>query len=257
MLRRFWKIGLLALRPIPDFYDRGQTVVTLILVILPSLAPAFYKLSSRLWNTHNGFTVSCAVLALLLIIALYRTQNRLDDVEDGTPKLVCRGTSAERDQPVQNLATGQVTGKPVFYHLKIENRPTGKADRQTARKVAGNVEIYDSTGKVVCGRKLHRWEQQPGPAEVGKMADLKQPLDIPPSGVVCRLDIAMKYTDEEVFYTPTNDSARYPGFRDPGFRFGPGEYAVDVQLCGENVDTSLKCRIKNEGAGKELDIRPI
>lgn len=248
--RRFWRILGLTFRPIPGFWDKGQTIITILLIIAPSATPVLTSAQTDLLTINRGLEISAVMLILLLFVASYQLQKQLDDALDGTPKLVCKGVASNANQPVQNSQTGQIYGTPVFYHLRVENMPTGKVDRHTARKIAGTVEMFDGSNHSLCPRKLHRWEQQPGPAEAGKSADLMQPLDIPPSGVECKLDIGMKYTDENDFYTPTNESTQYLGFRDPRYKFGPGTYIASVRLSGENVDTLFHCKIINGGRGQ-------
>jgi hypothetical protein len=256
-MSKFWqrarRVVVHILRPIPGLWDAGQTVITLLLLIVPSVAPLLTQLWSDAWTLRRGVAISAVMLILLLFVACYRVQKELDDARDSIPKLVCKGVSFI-NQPIKNMQTGQVVGMPVFYHLRFENIPTGTVDRHTARKVGGTVELFGSDGALICERKLHRWENQPAPNVAGKSADLMQPLDIPPSGVECKLDIAMKYADEDDFYTPTNDSVNYGGFRDHRYQFRVGEYTASIRLKGENVDAEFKCKIINTGKGNNLRI---
>lgn len=252
--RRLRKITGLVLKPVPGIWNRGQSILAALLLVAPSAAPLLHTVWTDVWAVRTGLQVSAVILIALLVRACFRLQTVNDEIMDGRPKLIAKGLSFVDDQPIVNMRTGQIIGKPVFYHLKIENAPTGMVDRHTARKVAGTVVLSNEAGTVVCERKLHRWEQQPSPAEAGKSADLLQALDIPPSGIECKLDIAMKYVDEADFYTPTNQSVQYQGYRDPRYRFGPGVYIAAVRLSGENISTDVRCKIVNKGKGSNLEI---
>jgi hypothetical protein len=198
---------------------------------------------------------------------LRKAQNELECLKDGSPTLVCKGVSFHENPIVTNLVelTGsppttvlrrELIGVPVFYHLSIVNEPRGMADRKVAEKVAARVRIFHEDGTPAADERLHRWEHSPGPAEVGKEADQKLPLDIPPSGIECKLDIAMKYDDEDEFYTPNNETALrgVPGWRDEEFKFPPGTYIAEIHFRGTNVVSDLRCRIKNKGKGERLEI---
>jgi hypothetical protein len=200
---------------------------------------------------------------------LKKAQCDLESLKDGMPTLVCKGVSYYKNPIVANvveftgspptpIVRGEVIGIPVFYHLNIVNEPRGMADRKVAEKVAARVRIFHDDGTPAADERLHRWEHSPGPAEVGKEADQKLPLDIPPSGIECKLDIAMKYEDEDEFYTPNNETAlrNIPGWRDEKFRFPPGTYTAEIHFRGTNVVSDLKCRINNKGKGKMLEIEP-
>ncbi len=216
------------------------------------------------------------IIGLLMITVLmifegsYRHTRSLEAKLDGVPKLVCKGVSFHdnpivvteirlADSPAVPQAWQRIVGRPTFYHLRIANEPAGITDRQTAEKVAARVQISREDGTSAANERLHRWEDSPGPAEAGKSADRLLPLDIPPSGTEYMLDIAMKYLDDDAFYTPNNETVlkASPDWREKDFEFPSGIYIAKIRLQGNNVDTVLKCRIVNEGSGKPLEITPL
>lgn len=174
-----------------------------------------------------------------------------------SPLLVPIGVSKNENVAIHD-AVGKVFGRPTFYHLKIANRPTGTHVRPTARKVAGRIQICDLAGKAKGEERLTRWKHSPGPLEAGKSADLQQAEDLHPSGIEYYLDIAMKYDEDDEFYTPNNDTAlTHPDFRDPKIAFGKGHYVARIELAGENVKTTISCRIHNPGKGKPLTLELV
>jgi hypothetical protein len=223
------------------------------LVFLVIAAPMTASWTGRL-SGINGYLASAGLLVIALLVAASRLKIKLDSILDDMPNVVCKGTSRKDDVAIHDNR-GHIYGKPAFYHLRIANEPKGRTSRQTARKVAGRAAILFSDGTEACAGKLHRWEHTFGPAEVGKFADLYQATDIPPNGVEVSLDIAMKYDEDECFYTPTNETATmFPDFRDTRYKFAPGVYLATIRLSGENVDTSLRCRIVNRGKNEKLEV---
>jgi hypothetical protein len=231
-------------------------------------------------SAYNGWWITPKwgwktwVIGLLIITVLailegsYRHACRLQIKLDGVPKLVCKGVSFHENPIVVNelemsesppTARVRVVGVPIFYHLKIANEPTGETDRKVAEKVAARVQIFHQNGTPAANERLHRWEDSPGPAEAGKMADRLLPLDISPSGVEYNLDIAMKYDEDESFYTPNNETVMTgsPDWREEDFKFPPGTYVARIQLRGANVATNLAYQIVNKGKGAKLEITPL
>jgi hypothetical protein len=188
-------------------------------------------------------------------------------LREAMPRLVCKGMSFH-DQPLVAITEGlagsppvpapmsRIIGTPTFYHMRIANEPLGG---KTAGKVAGRVRIFPEDGGEVKPDRLHRWESAPGPLEVGKAADEHQERDIAANGIEHTLDIAMKYDDEDHFYTVTNDTILRgtPGWRDPWFEYPPGAYIATVELAGTNVVSTLSCRIVNRGKGQKLAVTPL
>ncbi len=231
----------------------AQNVIAIVIIIAPSLASIVDRFKR---HGYWGILASVALLVAATFIACYRLQKQVDNIRDGIPRLICRGHS-EYVWPIQD-GTGNVIGIPTFYHLKIVNDPRGVADRKTAKQVVGTVEILYQDRRQACASKQHRWEHSRETAQVGREANLLGSQDIPPNGAEVLLDIAMKYDDEDDFYTPTNDTDMrpYPGRRDVRYKFTPGEYIARIRLAGANVDTKLECKIVNGGKGKKLELIP-
>jgi hypothetical protein len=222
-----------------------------------------------------------AILVLLLIEGSFRhhckivaehdaSKQRLDDVLEGVPKLVCKGVSWDdtaivgnemelQGSPPTPILRKTIIGVPTFYHLRIANEPTGLINRKVAEKVAARVQLFHENGTPAANERLHRWKDSPGPAEAGKMADRLLPVDIPPSGVEYELDIAMKYDDDDAFYTPNNETVmrRSLGWREKDFEFPIGIYIAEIHFRGPNVVSNLKCQMVNKGKGTKLEITPL
>jgi hypothetical protein len=241
-----------ALRPVPEWGDMWEKIVTFLIIFAPSLA----SIKERLLSVRTGLLVTAGLAMVATIIAAYRIQKELDEIRDATPKLVAKGIS-HRDATIHD-GRGTVFGTPTFYHLKIANEPTGTVDRKNAENVAARVGLLSMSRKFISSDRLHRWAHAPGPMEAGKSADYFQGLNIGPNGIEYLLDLAMKYDGDEEFYTATNDTAtKYLDFRDKEFKFGKGEYIASVRLAGTNVLTTIECRIVNLGKGKKLHIEVL
>ena len=227
--------------------------------------PSIAALLKVRWPLRDALEFSGIFVLVAVTAAAVSLHKQLDDTIDAMPTLICKKPTSHSQKitmnvmgmagsPVVPTVISRVVGEPEFYHLPIENRPKGTRVRQTAKSVAGTVEILYQDGGVACARKLHRWEHAPDVTQAGKGADLQQAQDIAPNGIECKLDIAMKYDDEDSFYTPTNESSSYMGFRDPRYKFAPGIYLADIELAGENICTRVRCRIVNAGEGQKLKI---
>lgn len=270
-LRRLVRILWLALRPIPRWKDTMQSIVSFLVIIAPTLAGIFRKLKGpEGWTLRDGFFASIGLFAVAVAVAAYRIQEKLDDILEGVPKLVCKGASFHDNPIVRNsmemegspavpVLRSRIVGTPTFYHLRITNEPTGVIDRKVAEKVAARVQVFHENGTPAAKERLHRWEHSPGPAEAGKSADQLLPLDIPPSGIECNLDIAMKYDEDDSFHTPNNETVMRgsPDWREEDFKFPPGIYVAEIRFRGANVVSNLKCQIVNKGKGSKLEITPL
>lgn len=203
--------------------------------------------------------------------ALLKVEGKEDEANECAPKLVCRGVSFHKQpiveysteltgSPVVPTLTSRIVGIPDFYHLEICNEPMGKTNRKVAEKVAATVLMLHENGTPAAVERLHRWEHSLEPIQAGKAADQSLPVDILPSGIHCNLDIAMKYDQDDAFYTPNNDTAM-PGkprdWREEEFKFPPGTYIAEIHFRGVNVVSNMKYQIVNKGKGSKLEITPL
>ena len=194
--------------------------------------------------------------------ALYAATQQLN----AAPKLICTGASSQKQTIWEEGLTGSpavptgqmvVVGTATFYHLKIANEPAAALNRMVAEQVAARVQLFGADGSPAAAERLHRWEDSPGPAEVGKQADRLVSLDIPPNGIEYKLDLAMKYAEDRCFHTPNNETVLrgVRDWREPEFRFGPGTYTARIHLRGSNVSADMKCLIVNRGCDSTLEIK--
>lgn len=267
MRKRLVKVLALAIRPIPQLSDSWNIVSGIIIFIIGPQAVASLIPAT---STRARFEIALLAALIAILAAAYRIQKALDDTLTGLPKLVCKRVT-HRPSPIIRRSVDttsspvtvrqEIVGMPVFYHLNIANEPTGMSDRRTAEKVAGRVQIFHEAGEPAANERLHRWADSPGPGDpgAGKQADRLLPLDIPPSGVEYKFDIAMKYDDDDAFYTPNNETvlAGSLDWREDDFKFPPGNYVANVRLQGPNVVTLMRFRIVNKGSGSRLLITPL
>lgn len=268
MVKRCRAVIRLAFAPVKKWKQGWQMLVSFLILIAPPLA----VLLKQSWPLRDTLETSLIFATVAVFIAAYRLHEDLDTVQDGTPKLVCKRISSHPNQIVRTeysfggsppvpVMNSVVVGNPEFYHAHIANEPTGQTDRKVAEKVAARVRISHDNGEAAAEERLHRWEDSPAPGDprVGKMADRLLPLDIPPSGVEYKLDIAMKYDEDESFHTPNNETVfnGSPDWREERFKFPPGNYTAHVKLQGTNVIANMKFHIVNKGKGSRLDISPL
>jgi hypothetical protein len=275
MLRDFKRFGhvlWLALRPIPGWNDKVQSALALIALMAPTLWALMASRISSLgnWTVREGALTSVGLLAVAVTVSACRIQKELDAIRDGTPKLVCKGVSfhpnpivrdsvGRQGSPLTPVITRTIVGVPIFYHLRMANEPAGTVDRKVAEKVAARVQILHENGTPAAGERLHRWEHSPAPSQAGKGADQLLPLDIPPSGIESKLDIAMKYDEDEAFHTPNNETVMSGSkdWREEDFNFPPGNYIAHIRFQGTNVVSTLRCQIINKGKHSKLEITPL
>jgi hypothetical protein len=187
-MRRFFNVVKLAFAPIENWNTGWQMLVAFVVLVAP---PALSQVLSEQWPLRARLEFSLILAFVAIVVAAIRLHKQLDDVKDGTPKLVCKGVSHHPNwiqmhgSPPVPMLVEAVIGNPEFYHLKIANEPSGVTDRKIAESVAARVQIFHEDGRPAADERLMRWEDSPGPGDpgVGKMADRLLPLDIPPAGL--------------------------------------------------------------------------
>jgi hypothetical protein len=276
-----WKFYKAVFRTsVREFWTATDDVLTGIAVLSFLAILLNRKYGEHLVTAWNGISPwwSLVPIGLLVIYRLLRAnyenvtklRAERDDLLGGIPKLVCKGVFFHGNPIVRRAfemsgsppvptVMDTVVGTPVFYHLKIVNEPTNAINRKVAEKVAARVQMFNENGTPAATERLHRWEDSPSPAEAGKAADRLLPLDISPSGVEYKLDIAMKYDEDDAFHTPNNETVLKgsPDWREEEFKFPPGTYIAEIHFRGANVVTDLKCQIVNRGKGAKLEITPL
>lgn len=213
--------------------------------------------------------IGILVITLFCIVeGSYRHTQALQAKLDGMPRLAYKGISFHDNSIATAELSGSplvptgrmiVIGRPTFYHVRIANEPTGIVNRAIAQQVAARVQMFHENGTAAAAERLHRWEDSPEVQQVQKQADRLLPLDIPPSGVEYKLDIAMKYDGDDCFYTPNNETVINGSrdWREHDFAFPPGVYLARVHLQGANVSTEMRFQIVNKGKGPKLEITPL
>jgi hypothetical protein len=178
--------------------------------------------------------------------ALIQINRNLEKQLAAAPRLVEKGTSEIRS----NIQAD-------FHYLRVANDPEGSQQRETAKKVAGTVSIFDNLGKLLAPARVHRWAASPQIPGYPATADLQLPIDIDANGIGHPLDVAHKWENEADFYTHNNESVAKHGFKDPNYKFGPGKYTAEIELKGMNTKAVIACQIVNRGPNTKLEITAI
>src|SRR5271157_3900926 len=129
-VKRLGRVLWLSLKPIPDWGEAVQGIVTLIVLVAPTLGAVIdkYTGSGYHWTVSRGLVASLGLFAVAQIVSAYRIKRQLDEVTDSIPKLVCKGVSFHDNPIVRNsmelegspvvpVLRQRIVGVPTFYHL--------------------------------------------------------------------------------------------------------------------------------------------
>jgi hypothetical protein len=251
MLKRLGRVLWFILQPLPHWSDavgRITPYVSLVGILFPTLRPLYDKYAAQQhhWTVMQGVIFSCAAFGLLALFGAYRLQMQVDSEHDSMPRLVQCGTSDMRT----NVGAD-------FYHLRVANEPKGIAGRETAKRLAGTVQICDENEIPLGPERIHRWAASAQIPGYPSKADLDLAIDIDPNGIPHLFDIALKFQEDAEFYTHNNQSVAQQGYRDPQFRFGPGTYIAVIKIKGSNANATFRCRIVNPGMNRKLTVTPM
>jgi len=164
--------------------------------------------------------------------------------------------TAEAQLTADEKGEAQVSDSPWLTRLTFSNEPDASGSGVTASKVSGHIEFYDAARDRFLFGMISQWSD----GDVGKAigAGEKQ-VDIPPDGVPCYLNVALKYDEDDECYGINQDTAaRAPvDWRDQQRKLEHGLYTIKVLLHGENVAETFWFGLINRGSGQRVRILRI
>lgn len=205
------------------------------------------------------------VPALLLLIAGWKLQNKLNGFESKTPRIVFqRGDVATGALYAQHKVvpldedidrTQMISPTVHFVYVFLKNDPTGyRGEERTAKKLVAAFDIYalDNLKSPLMGfwgkpRDTIQVTRRPTDMPFQDLAE----FDLPPNGLPHRIDFALKHDSDADMYGYNDEAQRYSK---------DGRYAplilpkhfltkVRVKAVGLDKETSSWYRVDNGGKG--------
>jgi hypothetical protein len=164
--------------------------------------------------------------------------------------------TAEAQLTANEEGETQVGDSPWLTRLTFANEPDTSGSGPTAYKVSGHIEFYDAARDRFLFGMIGQWSD--GDVGLAVAAGEKQ-VDIPPDGVPCYLNVALKYDEDDECYGINQDTAvRAPvDWRDQQRKLEHGLYTIKVLLHGENVAETFWFGLINRGIGQRVRILRI
>ena len=137
-----------------------------------------------------------------------------------------------------------------FTTISFVNVPLYSSERGIAKQVVGHIEFWDSTRRNLLFEMVGRWADTPEAFAVGYIAD-NIPVNILPNEFERRLNIVIKYDDDDDCYGYNNDSQKFKRWCDPSKVLDPGIYQVKVRLRGIGIGEDFWFIFENKGGQYE------
>ncbi len=164
--------------------------------------------------------------------------------------------TAEAQLTVDEKGEAQVSDSPWLTRLTFSNEPDVSGSGVTASKVSGHIEFYDAARDRFLFGMIGQWSDGDIAKAIG--AGEKQ-VDIPPDGVPCYLNVALKYDEDDECYGINQDTAaRAPvDWRDQQRKLEHGLYTIKVLLHGDNLAETFWFGLINRGSSQRVRILRI
>lgn len=136
----------------------------------------------------------------------------------------------------------------------FENRPMMPGDQSIAKQMSA-ILSFRRSGESEPIFEIHgQWAESTAPDHAG-YSRTTSTIDLPPGALYAKLLIANKYPGEDIAYAYSAEGMQkhFDG-RDPTRQFPPGDYQLEVQLRGINVDETHYFRLTNTGSAGDLHL---
>lgn len=248
-LLSLWRLLLLALRPLPILGDWAWIVG--IVVILGGSAPlgAVVLSAGADYTPQRAWSISIlvAVVAVLLLVAGYKLQRRVDEAADApTPNVVLDGFKHVPVQFQERIRAEISNGRPVqirephhvveFWLVRLVNQPVKKSPEANALDVCARIHFFDEEGTT---RLLEvpdgRWGELP------ELKDMKQDIKciaLSASGESATLNI-LTHDYEEAEFSGWDNHGLVRTKEQDGLPVGTYQVCVVISVSNEGVKDKL------------------
>ncbi len=158
-----------------------------------------------------------------------------------------------RTRPSQLSPSGQYSEMEygTFFKAVFVNNPKRRMAENIANNVSARITFFDSNEQLLIGPIFGRWSDSDEP---------KTSVDIPKlinasilsNGTPRKLDLFMKFSEDEFCYAYNNDSYFFENWRHVNFKLTPDKFFIHVELIGERVEIYYWFTVYNWDAGKHI-----
>jgi hypothetical protein len=141
----------------------------------------------------------------------------------------------------------------TFCKVVFANNPKRRTSENTANNVSAKITFYDADEKLLIGPIYGRWSDSDEP---------KTSIDIPSlinanilsNGTPFKLDLFMKFPEDEFCYAYNNDSYFFENWRHVNYKLTAERFFIHIELIGERVEKDFWFSVYNKDRGKQLQI---
>jgi hypothetical protein len=192
----------------------------------------------------------CLLAIIVLLPALYfackeiaERVNELADIRDSKPAIGlarCENTSLYLTPlyiPMDPGADTSYLGPFQLLQLWYVNNARHPETSATAKSVSAKLVFKRRGTDMVTQEAIGAWTFAGAPTDAAT-GDVREAIDIPPNDIPARLNVAIKWPQDQDAYVRVYECFREnPDGRRPGMELPPGEYDLSVSLRGLGVQT--------------------
>ncbi len=141
----------------------------------------------------------------------------------------------------------------TFVKAVFANNPERRTSENAAKNVSAKITYYDSRGQLLIGPIYGRWSDSDEPKTSIDIQHLIN-ANILSNGTPRRLDLFMKFPDEEFCYAYNNDSYFFENWRHINYKLVGNQFLIEVVLIGERVEKGYWFTVYNKDGGKHIQI---
>jgi hypothetical protein len=160
-----------------------------------------------------------------------------------------------RTRPSQVSPSGQYSAVEygTFFKVVFANNPKRRTPENTANNVSARVSFYDSDEHLLIGPIFGRWSDSDEPktsTDIPRLINAK----ILSNGTPRKLDLFMKFPEDEFCYVYNNDSYFFENWRHVNYKLTLAKFFIHVELIGERVEKDFWFTAYNKDKGMHLQI---
>ncbi len=160
-----------------------------------------------------------------------------------------------RTRPSQLSPSGKYSEMEygIFFKAVFANNPKRRTAENTANNVSAKITFFDSNEHLLIGPIFGRWSDSDEP---------KTSIDIPKlinanilsNGTPRKLDLFMKFPEDEFCYAYNNDSYFFENWRNLNYKLIQENFSIHVELIGERVEKEFWFTVHNKDRGNHIQI---
>ena len=160
-----------------------------------------------------------------------------------------------RTRPSKVSPSGQYSAMEygMFFKAVFANNPKRRTHENTANNVSAKLTFYDVDERLLIGPIFGRWSDSDEPktsTDIPKLINAQ----ILSNGTPLKLDLFMKFPEDEFCYAYNNDSYFFDNWRHVNHKLSAERFYIHVELVGERVEKEFWFTTNNKERGKHIQI---